>query len=618
MRLEAAALISARTRELLADAYLFLRKVEHRIQIVEEQQTHSLPADPEDAAAVARSLGFPTLAELKAALDRHMKGVRELFVSKIGRAQEEETVPSEVELLMDPTSSGDEKLEVLSAAGVRDPHAASIHLERAAMHPRSPFHSHASTAAHRLAEQLLAECWWSPSLDRALKHLPDLIHALLPHSSYLEGLERPTLRRGVARVLGASDLLARILVTNPVLLPNVLLEEKLPSADAIERDLDGRLGGEKGDIETSLMVLRIAKQEEILRTAMADLAGVIDVALVGERLSHLAEILIRAAYDLAKEEMVARYGVPRKSDGSLAEIAIIAGGTLGAHEIGYRSDIDLSVIYEGDCDTTGGERAPITSAEFFTRVVQRMLSFLTMRTKEGDLYPVDTRLRPSGNKGALVASLNNFESYHARAAQLWERQALIRSRTVAGSPELRARVDRAIARAAYDAGPVSGAARKIHEMRVRMERERSVAFKRRLPLLDLKLGSGGLVEVEFLVQYLLIQHGAEHPEIRATATRRALFQLGRARIIDPSRAQRLIRAVDRLRSVQNWLRLAHDAMIDEVDLAPPALRPLALAIGYQGESAQQLLERDLQLDTGVIHAAYVEAVEREGPPVLQG
>jgi glutamate-ammonia-ligase adenylyltransferase len=617
IRLEAAASISARTRELLADAYLFLRKVEHRVQIVEEMQTHSLPTDPEDLAAVSRSLGFTAPSDLLGALEHHMKGVHELFVQRLGRAHEEETTPPAIELLMEPGSSAEEKTQTLGDLGARDPHSALINLERAAMHPQSPFHPHAPTARRTLASALLAECASSPSFDRALTHLPDLIRSLLLHASYLEGLERPTLRRGVARVLGASDLLSRILVSNPALLPNVLLAKELPSPESIDRDLSARLLDAKGDVESALVILRNVKQEEILRTAMADLAGLIDVATVGERLSVLAEILIRKAFDLAREEMVGRYGEPTKADGSLAEIVIIAGGTLGAYEIGYRSDVDLAVIYEGEGDTRGGDRAPITSAELFTRIVQRMLTFLTLKTKEGDLYPVDTRLRPSGNKGALVASLANFESYHEKVAQLWERQALIRSRTVAGSEALRARVDRAIARAAYDAGPVEGANKRIHEMRVRMEKERSEAYRRRMTSsLDLKLGTGGLVEAEFLVQDLLIQHGAAHPEIRSTSTRRALDELGRASILEPSLAQRLIRAVDRLRAVQNWLRLAHDAMIDRVDLSPTALRPLALAIGYQGESAQTLLERDLRTDTGAIHSAYADTVEAQGGPVL--
>src|SRR5262249_46208181 len=125
-------------------------------------------------------------------------------------------------------------------------------------------------------------------------------------------------------------------------------------------------------------------------------------------------------------------------------------------------------------------------------------------------------------------------------------------------------------------------------------------------VLDLKLGPGGLVEAEFLVQYLLIQHGKDHPEIRTTSTAKALEALGRERILDPRRAMRLVRAIERLRAVQNWLRLQHDAMIDHLDISLETLRPLALAVGYQGESAQELMRRDLLSDTAAIHLCYTE------------
>lgn len=622
-QLEASGLVSARTRELLADAYLFLRKVEHRVQIVEEQQTHSLPSDPEALQSIARSLGFSAAADMVRALADYMGGVHEVFNGLIGRAQDDEPIPHEVELLTDPTVPEAERLRLLEAAGASDPATALANLGRAAVHPRSPFHPHAESAKRAFAQRFLAECLASPNVDRAVKHLADFFRALILHGSYLEGLSRPALRRGVARVLGASDLLARILVSNPALLPQVLLGETLPSRDALERDLKSRLEEPKGDLEQSLNVLRAIKQEETLRTAMADLAEVIDAEAVGERLSTLAEILIPVALELAEAEAFARYGAPYKSDGTRAELAIVAGGTLGAREMGYRSDVDLSVIYEGGGETSGGERAPITNAELFTRIAQRLLSFLTMRTPQGDLYPADMRLRPSGSKGTLVVSFDNFETYHQKTAQLWERQALVRARTIAGSPALRERVDRAIADAAYGAGPVQDGAQKIHEMRVRMERERSLPFRRRITrprnrpeareavparLLDLKLGRGGLIEAEFLVQYLLIQHGGSHPEIRSTSTRQALAKLGDARILPTARAHRLIRAIDRLRSAQNWVRLAQDAMIDHVDLRPESLRPLALAVGYQGERSQALFERDLLSDTGAIHLCYTEVL----------
>jgi [glutamine synthetase] adenylyltransferase / [glutamine synthetase]-adenylyl-L-tyrosine phosphorylase len=611
MRLEAAGHISTRTRVALADAYLLLRKVEHRVQIVEDRQTHTLPADPDARASFARSLGYETPEAMITVIERHMRRVHTIFSGLLGAAKEEEPIPPEVELAADAEAPEDQRVAALAKLGARDSHAALQNLARAGLHPRSPFHPHADAAKTKVALHLLAECALSPSFDRALRHLPDLMHSLIIHASYVEGLERPSLRRGVARVLGASDLLARILVSSPMLLPRVLLAETMPARDALERDLDTRLAeASKDNVEQALAVLRHVKQEDTLRTAMADLADTITTTEVYERMTNLAEVIVTRALSLAEAEMVARYGEPLNADGTRAQLAIVAGGKLGAQEMGYRSDLDLSAIYEGSGDTVGAERAPITCGEFFTRVMQRLLSFLTMRMREGDLYPVDMRLRPSGSQGALVVSFENFRTYHQKSAALWERQALVRARTVAGDAGLRARVEEAIAHAAYEVGPVADAARKIHEMRVRMSKERSPIEMRRkdLELFDLKLGDGGLVEAEFLVQYLLIQHGDIHPEIRTTSTRRALEALRDAGLLRPARARRVIQAYDRLRTLQSWLRIAHDEMIDHVDLSPDALRPLALAVGYQGESAQTQLRRDLLSDTAAIHLCYTEVL----------
>jgi glutamate-ammonia-ligase adenylyltransferase len=468
--------------------------------------------------------------------------------------------------------------------------------------PGSPFHPRADDRQHKVARAFLAECVDSPDIDRALEHLPELMRPLVLHRTYLERFEKPSIRRGVARVLGASDLLARILIADPALLSEVLLPDSLPTQPTLQLQADVE------DPEEVLSILRAEKQEELLRTALADLGGAMSTAEVEDRLTRLAEILVEAALDLAHRDTVERYGRPKEP----AALAVIAGGTLGARELGYRSDVDLNFVFDGEGETEGGTRAAIGVAEFYTRVAQRLISFLTMRGREGALYQVDMRLRPSGSQGVLVASLRNFEAYHEKSAQLWERQALIRSRTIAGSPEVRARVDAAIEAAAYQAEPVEDAAARIHEMRLRLQQERTEKKLRRgAPALDLKLGRGGLVEVEFLVQCLLIQNGRQHPEIRTTSTRAALRSLAQAGLLERDRAELLSEAYDRLRHVLNWLRIAHDENLDQVDLSEAALRPLALAVGYQGRAAATLLARDLQSDTELIHRTYREVLRAD-------
>jgi glutamate-ammonia-ligase adenylyltransferase len=608
--LEAAGLVNARTREVLTDAYLFLRKVEHRVQIVEEQQTHTLPSNPQDLKALARSLGFASPAALKKALEGHMGPVHELFSGLLGKVEEADEGPNpQVEQVANRELPPEARAALLSALGARAPESALANLDAALRFPGSPLHPHVSPADRAIGLALLEECLASPSVDRALTHLPDLVRRLSIHRSYLSELKRPDVRRGIARVMGASDLLARILTSNPALLSQVLLSASLPVADALKANLQTRISQAGDDLELALVILRIFKQEETLRTALADLAGQLEPQVVASRLTTLAELLAEATLRLAFEDVTHRYGLPQDPE---AGLVLIAGGTLGAREMGYRSDVDLSFVYRGEGETAGGPRSPVGLGELYTRVVQRFVTLLTMRLPQGDLYPVDMRLRPSGSQGPLVATLRNFQAYHQRQAHLWERQALVRTRVIAGPPELSAMVQDVLHRATYEAEWSADTPERIHEMRVRMKRERvSGRIKKGgARFVDLKLGNGGLVEVEFMVQRLLLEHGRDRPALRQPCTRDALIALAQAGLLPAERAARLVRAQDFLRRVQNWVRLAHDEMLDHVDLEPSRLRALALAVGYAGEGAQEHMKKDLMADTATIHEAYREALGR--------
>ena len=603
-RLEAAGIISARVAAQLADAYLLLRKVEHRIQIVDEQQTHTVPTDEAVATSIARSLGYDSGAALHEALAGPMKAVNEIFTSLHGSARDEEPVPPLIELLADLDADEAERVEAAAELGARHPYSVVSNLDAAARSAASPFHLRAPASVRTVGKRLLVDCWSSPSFDRAMRHLPDLIREVVLHRGQLAALERPLLRRGVARVLGASDLLARILVSNPSLLPHVLVPTSSTKPPSLAPEIADRVSAVGDDVEEALNVLRTIKQEQILRTAVADMADVIDTEIVGHRLSHLASCLVAQALELAMGVMVERYGEPRNADGSPGRVAVVGGGTLGAFELGYRADLDLSFIYVGDGQTTGGTKGKVGCGELFTRVMQRLLQFLSLRTAQGDLYPVDMRLRPSGNQGALVVRLDKFKSYHAETAQLWERQALVRSRTVAGDPALRSEVDCAIEAAVYRSGSTAPVADAVRQMRDRLAGERRRYKGDRV--LDLKMGEGGLVELEFLVQGLLLIHGPAHPELRTTSTRAALRSAGHAQILPQDTVEALLRAHALLRKVQNWLRIAHDEMLDHLDLDGLDARPLALAVGYQGEDAQSHLARDLVSDTELIHSCYTQ------------
>lgn len=605
--LEVAGRVKARDREVLANAYLFFRRVEHRVQLVEDRQTHILPGG-DSALPIARTLGFESADDLRSELERHAESVNRLFTGLLGAVNDEPPPPSGVELLLDRTAPEASRRSVAEQLGFTEAQSTLAHLAAAARWPMSPFHPAASQRSARLARQLVAECLASPDLNRAVRHLPDFLRALANHGAYWEQLERPEIRRGVARLLGASDLLARILTSSPGLLPDVLYAGKLPSVDALQRTVEGAL--DPARIEASLGRLRYLKMQETLRVATGELAGAVATVDAQAQLTLLAECIIDVTLKLATAEAEQRYGLPEDRD---AALVILAGGTLGAGELGYRSDLDLSAIYTGTGDTVGGARGSVSVSEFYTRVVQRMLSFLTLRLPEGILYPTDMRLRPSGSQGALVTTLQNFETYHqAGRAKLWERQALVRTRVVAGTPRLAFEVERALRQATYGPEYSVDRARAVHEMREKMAKERPGRRKKAGgDPFDIKMGSGGLVELEFVVQHLLLLHGRDDQSLPSTNTRTALERLAARGHLKERTVLRLQLAHLRLRRVLDWVRVIHDEMLDIVDLVPSGLRPLALALGYQGREAQELLRRDLDVSRRAVRRVYRAVIGRD-------
>ncbi|MCL5966429.1 MAG: bifunctional [glutamate--ammonia ligase]-adenylyl-L-tyrosine phosphorylase/[glutamate--ammonia-ligase] adenylyltransferase, partial [Deltaproteobacteria bacterium] len=303
-------------------------------------------------------------------------------------------------------------------------------------------------------------------------------------------------------------------------------------------------------------------------------AGGIDLEEGMFQLSALAEVLLGYALVLARREVARRFGIPILSEedgpGKEAAFCVIGLGKLGAEELAYHSDLDIIFLYSG-----GGESAPppgsdaaairkVSNHEYFAKVAQRLISILTTVTREGYVYRLDTRLRPSGNAGPLVTSFASFRSYHERSAQLWERQALLKGRFVAGDREFGKAVEAEVERIVFGRPLPPGAAEEIHRLRMRMEVELG---REREGRLNLKVGRGGLVDVEFAVQYLQLVHGPRIPAVRARATLKALYELRRAGVLSGGDFGVLDGGYRFLRALELKERLAHDASIEEIDAA---------------------------------------------------
>jgi glutamate-ammonia-ligase adenylyltransferase len=377
--------------------------------------------------------------------------------------------------------------------------------------------------------------------------------------------------RLLVRLFATSEFLSAFFLRHPELLDSLVRADLVRierPADEMAADLRARLAAAP-DLEAELDTLRRFRHEEFLRIGVHDIEGTLEPDGVAAQLTALAETCLRAALGIARREVLARSGLP---DGAATDgLAVVAMGKLGSGELSYASDLDLIFVYEG-----GGQGVV---HEAFTRIAQRAISALQTPTREGIAYRIDTRLRPSGNQGPLVTSLDAFEGYHRTSAQVWERQALIKARVVADRGAA-ARLDAIIARFVYGRGLESEEAAEIARMRTRIERERGAADAASV---NVKTGRGGAR-----------RRGVPRPDAPAAARTCACGRpdarhgagdrRARGRRSPPRGGRGALAAGHRfLRTVESRLRLEHDQPVDAVDAS--ALAALARRLGYEGDDA---------------------------------
>jgi glutamate-ammonia-ligase adenylyltransferase len=582
-RLEQAGLLAATDADALEEAYLFLRRVENRLQAVADRQTHLLPEEPAERRRLARSMGRAGWEELHAELARHRRVVQDAFSTLLGRTARGE-VPDEplLALALDPDAPVDGRLQALQARGFALPDRALAALERLSRVPESPF-SAAPGSLQGL--RLLSEVARTADPDQALQHFTDFVARLSSPHGYLSLLaEHPLAARRLLNLFGQSDYLSRFFLRHPELLDTLVqpADERLKPPERIRQELFQRARRAE-DPEERLAALRRYKNEEVLRIGLADIHDELEVPEVAAQLTALADGALDEALFLAEAEARERFGEPVR-DGGRDSLAVLGMGKLGGRELGYHSDLDLIFLYSGDGqqETSGGSRGKISHHEYFARIAQRLLAFLQMQFREGYLYRIDTRLRPSGNQGALVVSAAAFLEHHDRHAQLWERQALIKGRGAAGDVGLVEALRPELERLIYERPLPANAAAEIDRLRGRMERE---VARETAEELNLKAGHGGLVDVEFAVQYLQLRHGGRLRAARRTGTLDALAALEADGALRPADADRLRRGYLFHRRVENRLRLIHGHALSNLPTSGRPLQLLARRLGYLGQDA---------------------------------
>jgi glutamate-ammonia-ligase adenylyltransferase len=533
----------------LSDAYVFLRRVEHRLQYLDDAQTHELPTDAGDQALVAQSMGFATWRAFMAGLDAHRARVSHhfegVFAADAAPRRRDHALAG---LWADPDAAeaGLRKLGYAQPAEA----ARRMGLIRASNRYRDL--PDASRLRFDALVPRLVEA--AGTDDAAFTRCLDLLETISRRAAYLALLdEHPGLLARLARLLSASPWAAGYLNQHPILL-DVLLDSRALAADpdwhAFGQDLRRDLMAHGADVERILDALRDAHHAQMFHLLAQDLEGRVSVEALADRLSDLADVMLQVTLERCWTLLNGRHREQPR-------FAVIGYGKLGGKELGYASDLDIIFLYDDDHDA---------AAELYARLAQRLNNWLTSRTSAGILFDTDLRLRPDGAAGLLVSSMAAFRKYQRESAWVWEKQALTRARFCAGDAGVGAAFEEERRRVLREPRDVPALRAEVLAMRKTMHEGHPNPSKE----FDLKHDRGGMVDIEFMVQYLVLAHAHAHPKLVQNDGNIALLgycaELG---LVPAAQAAPVQQAYRELRRRQHALRLndAKFARVPEREVA---------------------------------------------------
>jgi len=536
-----------RARALRA-AYLFLRRVENRVQMFADEQTHALPDDATTRARIALSLGFADSAALDAELARHRGVVAEEFAALMAVEARSETQRTQAQwtALWSALAAGDEvDAGALATAGFAPAQDAAAELE--ALLGSVTYRNMSTRSRERLDRVMPALFAAAAAQDEpvaCLVRLLRLVQAVARRSVYLALLdEQPAALTRLCGVFAASAFLAERVIAHPLLLDELFedrVEQDAPTREEIDGELSRRLAAlVDADAEAEIELVQEVRHSALFRIGLAFLGQRLDAVTSARALSDVAEVVLARVLRIAERDLVAAHG--RLDGRDKAGLAIVAYGSLGGAELGFGSDLDLVFLYDGDSAQGESDGArPLDGQRWYARLAQRVVHLLGTLTRAGRLYEVDVRLRPDGSKGMLVLGLGAYESYLRERAWTWELQALVRARAVAGDVGLARRFARLrddLLALPRDAALVRT---EVVAMRARWRAERDRSDAQRF---DLKQGAGGLVDVEFLLQALVLAGANAHASLRNSGNSAELIALlARSGVLDADDARALAQA----------------------------------------------------------------------------
>jgi glutamate-ammonia-ligase adenylyltransferase len=567
----------------LAEAYQFYRQVEHRLQMIDDSQTHSLPNDQAALARLAVFLGFDSVDDFTAAMTTRVALVRRHFGDLFGEAP---ALSEHGNLVFTGTESDPETLETLRRMGFRDP-------EPVAAAIRGWHHARIRATRSARAREILTE--FTPALLKALAATDDPDSVFHRFDSFLSRLptgvqvfsllqHNPELLGFLAELLGGAPSLGERLAQRPILLDAVLAngffapsaEDGATAAAGLADDLETALARAR-NFEDVLDLTRRWTHDRHFQLGVQLLRGHLDGERAGRDFTLVAEAVIRAMLPRVEAEFARVHG---RIEG--AEFLVLGLGKLGSREMNALSDLDLIFLYRvpAEIDTSDGAKS-LAPSHYFARLAQRFINALAAPTSEGSLYEVDMRLRPSGNSGPIATSLDAFRRYHLEHAWTWERQALTRCRVIAGDSALAEDIEteiRAILTRPRDRAVLI---RDVVEMR-----ERIAKAHPRPQNWDSKHRRGTLVDIEFVVQSLVLRHAPNHPSLLVAGTAEMIRRLRAADLLSADDGRQLLEAHGFWHRIQQTLRVTLGKVEEAAVPGDPMARALARATGIADESAR--------------------------------
>ncbi|MBP9219342.1 MAG: bifunctional [glutamate--ammonia ligase]-adenylyl-L-tyrosine phosphorylase/[glutamate--ammonia-ligase] adenylyltransferase [Sterolibacterium sp.] len=537
----------------LTMAYEYLRRLEHRLQYLEDAQTHSLPATPADQAIIAGTLGYPGFEALLAELDDHRQTVTEHFEAVFADPHKGRARAAGDELWQESPAPGHDEPPSVDAAlgqrlhslGYRD--TTRVMTRLAATRSGNRYQQMPEATRSRfdaLAPLVIEACARTDHPEDALQRLLDLLEAVSRRPAYLSLLlQYPHALHKVATLAAASSWAADYLKHHPVLLDELLdpgILELAPDWTAFGHQLEQSLAAAEPDTERQMDLLREAHHAQVFRLLVQDINGVLSIERLADHLSALADVILEQTLHFAWRKITKRHiDTPR--------LAVISYGKLGGKELGYASDLDLVFLMEDEDPA---------AAENYARLATRLNTWLSSQTAAGQLFEIDVRLRPNGDAGLLVSSLAAFRQYQLEAAWLWEHQALTRARFSAGDPAIGAVFEDIRSEVLRQPRNLDTLRAEVLAMRRRMLHAHATPADQAATVFDLKQDRGGLIDVEFIVQYLVLGHAHQYPQLTANLGNIALLKMAAELNLIPAALAETVRDAYRdYRRMQHLARL---------------------------------------------------------------